>query len=35
MKLNLFFPVNLTYVHLIITPAKEPKKEEGKGFPSL
>lgn len=33
LKLNLcFFSVKLAYVNLIIRPAKDPRKEEGKGF---
>ena len=34
VKLNLFSPVNLPYVNLLIKPAKEPGREEGK-FPLL
>lgn len=34
MKLNLFSPVNLSYVNLIIWPAKEPRREERKKFSS-
>ena len=32
MKLIFFSPVNLSYVHLIIRPAKEPRRVEGKFF---
>ena len=32
MKLNSFYPVNLSYVNLIIRPVKESRREEGKAF---
>ena len=35
MKLNLFSPVNLSHVNLIIWPAKEPRREERKIFPPV
>ena len=35
MQLNLFSLVNLSYVNLIIGPAKEPRREEREGFPPL
>ena len=34
MKLNLFSPVNLSYVNLIIWPAKVPRRKERKKFSS-
>ena len=34
MKLNFFSPVTLSYVNLIIRPAKEPRRE-GKNVPPL
>jgi len=33
IKLVWFFPVNVSYINLIIRPAKEPRREEGKTFP--
>ena len=34
-ELNLFSPVNLSYVNLIVWPAKEPRREERKNCPPL
>lgn len=35
IKSVFFPPVNLSYTNLIFRPVKEPRREEGKCFPSL